>query len=226
MQNEQDMSPKSTLRVAECLVVTSIITCTVSVFAIWIALPEIKDGIKPSYDHQDVLIGILSILVTVLLAWNIYSAIDAKRKIENIEKYNKNFRKGINKEIEKLQKDSKLLHELIAEGRSATSCSWGVISSSNGLPLQSYSYFQDALYYSLDSGDGMVESNTDLFLVLMENVIPSLKIKTMLTEKDISNINKIKERMDYIILHPNKNFTSTQRERFALICREFKHIYL
>lgn len=71
----------SMYNVASCLVVASIISGTISFLAIWIALPNNK---SIAYTHQDVVVDILGILVTVLIGWNIFTVVDIKRKAESI----------------------------------------------------------------------------------------------------------------------------------------------
>lgn len=75
-------SVTSSYNVAACLVVTSIIACTISFLAVWIALPNSK---SVDYTHQDVIVDILGVLVTVLIGWNILSVVDIKKKAEKID---------------------------------------------------------------------------------------------------------------------------------------------
>ncbi len=72
----------SMYNVAACLVVASIIACALSFLAVWVALPNSKDV---DYTHQDVVVDILGVLVTVLMGWNIISVVDIKKKAENVE---------------------------------------------------------------------------------------------------------------------------------------------
>lgn len=72
----------SMYNVAACLVVASIISGVISFLAIWVALPNNK---KVDFTHQDVVVDILGVLVTVLIGWNIFSVVDIKRKAEKID---------------------------------------------------------------------------------------------------------------------------------------------
>ena len=67
---------------AACLVVSSIIAGTISFLAVWLALPNVK---VVDYTHQDVVVDIFGVLVTVLMGWNIISVVDIKRKAEKID---------------------------------------------------------------------------------------------------------------------------------------------
>ena len=74
-------SPK--FEATSVLVAASIISCTISFVSIWIALSMLKDNGLPNYDHQDIIVSIFSLLVTLLIGWNIYTVIDFK---ENVKK--------------------------------------------------------------------------------------------------------------------------------------------
>lgn len=75
-------SKTSAYNIAGCLVVSSIIAGTISFLAVWIALPNTK---AVDYTHQDVVVDILGVLVTVLIGWNIFSVVDIKKKAEKID---------------------------------------------------------------------------------------------------------------------------------------------
>lgn len=74
------MDAETKYNVASCLVVTSIIACTLSFIAIFIAYP-IRSCCRP--DANSVTVTILSILVTLLIGWNIVFSINSKSKIKN-----------------------------------------------------------------------------------------------------------------------------------------------
>lgn len=95
------LDAQNTYRVASCLVVVSIISCTICLFAICIALPQLRDGGKPLYDYQGVLIAILSILVTVLITWQIWSLINFNKEKAAVEK--------MSVELENLRNESKII---------------------------------------------------------------------------------------------------------------------
>lgn len=79
------MDAETKYNVASCLVVTSIIACTLSLIAIFMAYP-IKSCYRP--DANSVTVTILSILVTLLIGWNIVFSINSKSKIKNdIKRY-------------------------------------------------------------------------------------------------------------------------------------------
>lgn len=71
------MDSKSMYNVASCMVVVSIISTTVSIFALILAFPHYENA---TYDYHGGLVTILAILVTVLIGWNIYSIVDFNRR--------------------------------------------------------------------------------------------------------------------------------------------------
>lgn len=75
-------SPKTMYNVAACLVVASIISGCMSLFAVWIALANTK---PVDYTHQDVIVDILGVLVTILMGWNIISLVDIKKKADEVD---------------------------------------------------------------------------------------------------------------------------------------------
>ena len=80
-KKRKGLSATSMYNVAACLVVASIISGTISFAAIVITLGS---DVDVSYSHQDVVVDILSILVTVLMGWNIFSLIDIKKEASRI----------------------------------------------------------------------------------------------------------------------------------------------
>ena len=75
-------SMTSMYNVAACLVVSSILAGTISFLAVWLALPNCK---AVDYTHQDVVVDIFGVLVTVLIGWNILSVVDIRKKAEKID---------------------------------------------------------------------------------------------------------------------------------------------
>lgn len=77
---------------AACLVVSSIIAGTISFLALWLALPNVE---VVDYTHQDVVVDIFGVLVTVLMGWNIISVVDIKRKAEKIDRISEDLERVI-----------------------------------------------------------------------------------------------------------------------------------
>lgn len=83
----EGLPPKSMYRIAGCLVIASIISGTISLFAVVYALKSPEAGLSDS----EVIVDIFSILVTVLMGWNIISLVDFKRREEKIDHLTEDF---------------------------------------------------------------------------------------------------------------------------------------
>ena len=59
----------------------SVIAIVISIIAICISCPHIPEL---GFDYQGVIVGILALLVTVLIGWNIYNIIDFNKKAEEL----------------------------------------------------------------------------------------------------------------------------------------------
>ena len=78
------LSPTSMYNISACLIVANIISCTISFAALSLALSG-----NISCSNQDVVVDILSVLVTVLMGWNIISVVDVKREASRINSVSK-----------------------------------------------------------------------------------------------------------------------------------------
>lgn len=67
------------------LIMSGVALC-ISIFCLIYLLP----AKNISFDYIGVIVGILSILVTVLMTWNIFSVIDFKEKTKKVELLEKN----------------------------------------------------------------------------------------------------------------------------------------
>ena len=82
----------------------SIVAMTIAIIATCIAAyrtPEL------GFDYQGVIVGILSLLVTVLIGWNIYTFIDIKGTSQKIDKFRAEFEGKIKKSSLETQFDVK-----------------------------------------------------------------------------------------------------------------------
>lgn len=98
------------------LVAASLIACSISFISLWFSLPILKDADgMPNYDHQDVIVGILSLLVTLLLGWNIFQLIDFEGKTKVLKvKYDELETKQIEYDNQ-MSKHKANLYEAIAD---------------------------------------------------------------------------------------------------------------
>lgn len=81
------LTPKTMYRVAGCLVVASILSGSISLAAISLALSSPPHEIS----SLDAYVDILGVLVTVLMGWNIISVVDFKRRAEKMDNITEDF---------------------------------------------------------------------------------------------------------------------------------------
>lgn len=72
-----------------------------SLIALYIAIPQIPNN---TYDYNGALVTILSVLVTLLLGWNIYTVVDFNRKVEKAEE-------KVGEEVEVIKAESQKLKD-------------------------------------------------------------------------------------------------------------------
>lgn len=101
------MSPDTKIRVASCLVFTSIASTALSFIAVYIAYRTSPSQCK-YIDSNSVTIGILTIIVTILIGWQIYQVIDIKGKVDDFHEYADNEVRDAKREIQKIVKVASL----------------------------------------------------------------------------------------------------------------------
>lgn len=80
-RTKKGMSAISMYNIASCLIVASIISGVISLWAVCLALPG---DLSISVTQQEVIVDIFSVLVTILMGWNIISVVDIKRNAEKV----------------------------------------------------------------------------------------------------------------------------------------------
>ena len=86
------MDATTLYRIASCLVVASILSGVISLYAIVFSLSGCG---TPVVSSQEAIVGILGILVTVLMGWNIISLVDFKKKADEIDDIKSDFKNVI-----------------------------------------------------------------------------------------------------------------------------------
>ena len=89
---QKTMDSISIYRVASSLVIASILSGVISLYAIVFSL---SGSGTPVISSQDAIVDILGILVTVLMGWNIISLVDFKKKADEIDDIKSDFKNVI-----------------------------------------------------------------------------------------------------------------------------------
>lgn len=76
-------------------VILAIIAIIFSIVALCNTCPRLISEDEPGFDYIGVIVGVLSLLVALLIGWNIYNALDLNKKISDSIKKNKTMREDI-----------------------------------------------------------------------------------------------------------------------------------
>lgn len=76
-------------------VILAIIAIIFSIVALCNTCPRLISEDEPGFDYMGVIVGVLSLLVALLIGWNIYNALDLNKKISDSVKKNKTMREDI-----------------------------------------------------------------------------------------------------------------------------------
>lgn len=105
---------KNTCKYCCISLLLSILSCAFSIIVLCKCFPRIIDiQDKTGFDYIGFIIGVLSLLITFVLGWNIFTALDLKKDWKYLE------RKTI-REISQLKEERKLLKEYVDTTRNYT----------------------------------------------------------------------------------------------------------
>lgn len=79
-----------------CSFIGSIIAILFSIIALCPSIPRLLNDDNLQFDYLGLIIGILSLLITVLIGWNIFQLIDFKEKINQIDELKDQTAKRLN----------------------------------------------------------------------------------------------------------------------------------
>lgn len=160
----------------------SLIAVTISIIALCHTCPRIipidKCGNADlGFDYIGAIVGILSILITVLIGWNIYTVIDVKKTKEEINDYKERTQRIINRSLLEMQMEL-----------SATSVSLikDVIKINNGTSTEEAEVHLTINYLQLIKADLQL-ANTNLAEVHFRSM-----------RKDLSNRKPIKTKVEFL----------------------------
>jgi len=179
----------------------SIVSLLLSVIAVCVAVwrsPELD------FDYQGVLVGVLSLLVTVLIGWQIYSIVDFNRKIADIER-----KSDI---LQKISDNSERIN-LINKSETEQCISliyYHLLGFSKHIPLE-YEYISHAIesiiYASMLKNYNLCNITVDVILSSIkepETIVIGCDYKkrllvSMNNIKSTEKINRFEELLDFIL---------------------------
>ena len=197
----------------------------VATYLLYNSYPAVAEGKGYDFDYIGAIVGIQSLIVTLLLGWNIYSVIDARSrvqrmedKIQRMEDNNRIFEdkvdaivKGVKKRIDSVES-------------SADSDSYyiqGIVLSVMNINshLKTFSAFVKGLNALLAIEDGHTKGNIregiDTFIGSMEFVLENRAKDKDADTREIYQEDKLRQDMDDIMVSQNTFFSASQRARFS-----------
>ena len=190
-------------------------------FAIFFLYQKLGGEHKITFDAS-----VLGVLVTILIGWNIWSAIDINKKVEetkckideikvSVEKDLLDIQRRTNKAIDNCNKNIDSNEEY---NMACTDFVQGLIyynDTSDSRYMMKYKIFTSALMHYLRS-DNQIHQQIDACLINMENCL-TLQEKSLVSKRTrIDNIG-LDNAVEEILTSPSKEFNAEQRKRFALI---------
>lgn len=181
--------------------IISIVSLILSVISVCVAVwrsPELE------FDYQGVIVGVLSLLVTVLIGWQIYSIVDFNRKTKEIER-----KSHI---IQKIQENSERIN-LINKSQTEQCISliyYHLLGFSKHIPLE-YEYISHAIESTIYAS---MLKDYDLCNITIDVILDSItepekivvgddyKKKLLVSMNDIQSpekINRLEELLDFVL---------------------------
>ena len=217
--------------------------CTVAIYLLCNICPT--NCVK--FDYLGAIIGILAFLVTLLVAWNIYSAIGVEQRVNKAigqqEENYENFRQEINSKIEAIKTSTSTQIEQQIEGR-MKSAKLGYIALFNTTHaqvaaaikakdyLQQYSHYQTALSALLqcEKFPSDIRVNIKVMLNEMEEL---LKLMLVYSDEKNDEIYKLHDEdkkefiqnMEEVSKSAREEFSFEDRQRFMKIAAKAKNIF-
>lgn len=179
-----------------------------------------------AFDFLGEIVGVLSILVTVLIGWNIYNALGIDTRTKKIEEKNRNIIRDTEDALVKIQQKTKnALEETERRRLSTEEYCIGCIDFIQGFTLlnddsdkrylQKYMMFTSAIFHFLKSGE-QISENIETCLKNMEDCLNLIKNNPdsdyTIDKEDIFN-NMINE----IIESKSIEFNAKLRRKFSKI---------
>lgn len=155
-----------------------IISCISILISTVIACNNFPRNINVGFDYQGVIVAIFSLLVTILIGWNIYNVIEQKGDIVKLKEYTETQTK------------------YLQGAKSEIGYTLGLINMTRNYPV-AFANFNNALYADLLNNGEKAED----IMQAMELLIENMNDRTTLDGKTENNIKEIeqliKEKVEY-----------------------------
>ena len=163
------------------------------------------------FDYMGVIVGILSLLVGLLVGWNIYNALDLNKKISDSVKKNKTMREDIrlsflNLESKRIQTEEYTMG--ITDFVQGFSMLGGNSDSVNY--MQAYRMFVSSILHFTRCGNQVHENIS----TVLKNMTVCLDSTNPSEYKDIGDEASFYGAINEIMISNSKEFTQGQRDKF------------
>ena len=218
--------------------------CVVAIFLLCNDYPNIRSDI----DYLGVIIGILAILVTLLVAWNIYSAIGTEKRVNNalslqneqeqkIEKKFEGLQSYVNAQIESIQNQFAQILERAESDKEAYIMQFNALQGQVSIMnndkdyLQQYAHFQTALNALLKCTHfpSDIRHNIETLLDMMDYILKKIPEESEISDVYYNLYDEDREEfitnMEEISKSPRKEFSFVHRQKFIGIASMAKELF-
>lgn len=100
MDYKKDCDNYADIEAKSCIsIILSIVALVVSLLLMFPCLPRILSNNEIQFDYIGAIVGILALLVTILIGWNIYQLVDVKGIRKDFEAYKEDVKSDINRHL-------------------------------------------------------------------------------------------------------------------------------
>lgn len=184
----------------------SIISLIFSVFALFPSIPRLLNNDNLQFDYIGLIIGILSIFVTVLIGWNIYQLIDFRDKKEQVNELKVKMTKELNYIHNKTDYNQALMYSMVSQSEAIKFSPDGAIINKFLMMCKGLTALK--IFSNLPDCDIEIEKLSKTLVKGLENSSSTILKENMITQLllmcgEIKNKDKIND-FETIIEYLNK----------------------
>ena len=171
-------------------------------------------------------VAAFALLVTLLIGWNIFTAIDVNSRLKVIEDKNTQIIDTVKSELQSVNDKAETAYkESRCYSKGATYYIQGRLALRSKEYFNSYCQFVIALFYYIQCGEVSSSIEIETMLTNSEIALNYQKENGKVTDADCSeNFRKIQSKIDTIITSDNPELTSEQRQKIIRINDEWQDL--
>lgn len=212
-------SLKSKFLFTSCIVIISVLSCIVSFFSLWIALPIMQKNGIPPFDYIGVTVAILALLVTLLIGWNIWSTIDVKNSVDARIDI---FKSELKEQEGSVLKTVDVVGKLADQVNKDRYINQAIQAMGMALFSQSVNYYSQCYLSTIKAlwNWTQIEGQDDYVKSMIDECVNKLSFYYSLAEQkglDLKTKDEIDTLSRDIIMSKSENFDETQRKQFVSV---------